>query len=145
MTPDLDKKLRAAYPLVFPEPLLNDEPIRCGDGWYYILDMLCRDLQALIEKAAPEERHRLRAVQVKEKFGVLRFYLDRTPYDPEHPQHEVACVIAGAEWCSGIFCDVCGKPGAMRSGEGVERPMLMRTRCDDHVNWFGPQGFAHAT
>lgn len=140
MSPEKDAALRARYNLVFPRPLINDEPIRCGDGWYFLLDNLCRMLQYHLGELPPEEREKYRAVQVKEKFGTLRFYLNRTPPNALHPINRE---IAGAEWASALFCDVCGKPGLARSGDGVERPMLIRTRCDEHVNWFGPDGLAH--
>jgi hypothetical protein len=125
---------------VFSRPLINDEPIRCGDGWYYLLDTLCRRLQHILEERTPEEQSLYRASQVKEKFGELRFYLHRHPPEYLHPLNRE---IAGAEWASALFCDVCGKPGRSRSGNGVERPMLVRTRCDEHVNWFGRDGLAH--
>lgn len=130
MTPESDKRLRENYPLVFQGPLLNDEPIRCGDGWYFILDMLCRNLTHLIEKKPEAERHRYRAAQVKEKFGTLRFYLHHMDPDPMGPINRE---IAGAEWASGIICDVCGKPGTLRS-DGGEYTVWVRVRCDEHAD-----------
>ena len=38
----------------------------CGDGWYDLIYQLSKDLMATCDK--------VRAVQVKEKFGGLRFY-----------------------------------------------------------------------
>lgn len=141
MTPENDKALRAAYPLVFPKPLLNDEPIRCGDGWLYLLHMLCRDMQRIIEQCPEDQRWRYAAVQVKEKFGTLRFYLV-----DDNPSSPVAGLIRAAEWCSGIFCDVCGKPGSMRSAVSPGAYPWMRTRCDAHVDWRQWQdGLAHAS
>lgn len=139
MTPDLDRRLRAAWPLVFPQPLINDEPIRVGDGWFMLLWEFCHELEFLIAAVNEDQRVKYRAVQVKEKFGALRFYLHReTPL--------MTALIQTVEDKSAGVCDVCGKPGRMRSGEGVERPMLMRTRCDEHVNWFEAEtGFAHKT
>lgn len=141
MTPDNDKALRAAYPLVFPKPLLNDEPIRTGDGWLYLLHMLCRDMQRAIEQCPEDQRWRYAAVQVKEKFGTLRFYLE-----DDSPDSPVARLIRAAEWCSGIFCDVCGKPGSMRSATSPGAYPWMRTRCDEHVDWRQwKDGLAHAS
>jgi hypothetical protein len=140
MTPENDKALRAAYPLVFPKPLLNDEPIRCGDGWLYLLHMLCRDMTWVLEKLPPRMQARLCAVQVKEKLGTLRFYLEDN--DPTSP---VAGFIRAAEWCSGIFCDVCGKPGSMRTASSSDAYPWMRTRCDAHVDWRpSKDGLVHA-
>jgi hypothetical protein len=127
MTPEHDAELRRRYPLVFAGPLLNDEPIRCGDGWFFLLDMLCRNLQRLIEREPETERARYRAAQVKEKFGTLRFYLDQDPADPTHP---ITGEIAGAVWASALFCDVCGKPGQLRTL--TDKAPLVATRCDEH-------------
>lgn len=125
MSPENDRQLRERYQLVFQGPLLNDEPIRCGDGWWGLLDGLCRQLQRLIEQEPEAERSQYTAAQVKEKFGTLRFYLmgDPTP--------QMAREIAGAEWASGLFCDVCGHPGSLRTNG------LVRTRCDAHKDWRG--------
>lgn len=139
MTPDLDKRLRSAWPLVFPVPLMNDEPIRTGDGWFTLLWELCHDLELLIASEPEAERIKYRAQQVKEKFGGLRFYL-------AHETPTMTAVMAAAEYKSDTICDVCGKPGRHWSGDGVESPMLVRTRCEEHKNWFERgTGFAHAT
>ena len=42
----------------------------CGDGWYYLLHSLCKDL----DKIAVKHNIVIIADQVKEKFGGLRFY-----------------------------------------------------------------------
>jgi len=148
MTPESDAKLRAAYPLVFQYPLMNDEPIRCGEGWFHLLWLLCGGLQETIEEVgfaaldhsdpqAVADFSQWRAVQVKEKFGALRLYLHRET-------SEMTTLLDLAERLSQHVCDVCGKPGKQRSGDAVERPMLVRTRCDEHVNWFEAEtGFAH--
>lgn len=61
-----------------------------------------------------------RALQVKEKFGLLRFYVyggnDRT-YD----------YIEFAEAMSGRICEECGAPGVLRGGG------WLRTLCDGHA------------
>lgn len=141
MTPESDKQLRADYPLVFSRPLMNDEPIRCGEGWFELLVRTCAALDVLIGVLPETEQPEYYAQQVKEKFGALRFNMSKqTP--------EMTTVIQFAEDASNEICDVCGsqKRVAKRSGDGVERPMLIRTRCDAHVNWFEPEtGFAHKT
>jgi hypothetical protein len=140
MTPDLDKRLRSAWPLVFPKPLLNDEPIRCGDGWFMLLWELCHDLEVLISGEAESQRDQYRAVQVKEKFGTLRFYLDKAG------TQAMQALIDDAEKTSARVCDVCGKPGALRSGNPDVPMCWVRTRCDEHIDWReGKTGFAHAS
>ena len=47
----------------------------CGDGWYWPLMQLTENLEA-INCLLKKYRIQVRAVQVKEKFGTLRFYYD---------------------------------------------------------------------
>lgn len=129
MSPEKDAKLRAAWPLVFQKPLANNEPIRCGDGWYQILDDLCRTLSRIIGFRPKEERHRYAAFQVKEKFGRLDFYLE----DPKQAL-ETEWAMRCAREASAKTCDVCGAPGTLRGGQPV------RARCDDHADIAVPQG-----
>lgn len=149
MTPDLDKRLRERYPLVFQQPLNNDEPIRTGDGWYHLLVLAFAGLEALIfEKVDPDapvgpQTRPYRLVCVKEKFGALELYTDNMCCYVEPGFKELYELV----WrLSLVTCDVCGKPGKQWSGDGVESPMLIRTRCEEHKNWFERgTGFAHAT
>jgi hypothetical protein len=59
------------------------------------------------------------AVQVKEKFGTLRFYYDGG-------DDIVDGVVRMAEAMSSVTCEVCGAPGTRRGGPWV------RTLCDEH-------------
>lgn len=106
MRADNEKHLREAYPLVYGEPFLNHEPFRCGDGWFSILDDLGKQLQALIEAEPEEKRRRYRVVQVKEKFGGLRVYLDRYV-------EAMSDAIDAAERASTTTCERCGDPGSI--------------------------------
>ena len=45
----------------------------CGDGWYDLIDSLCRQLQKTTDKYGDPQ---IVAFQVKEKFGTLRFYIN---------------------------------------------------------------------
>lgn len=49
--------------------------LECGNGWYELIDALCaqidRHLQACFDEG---DRFNVKVVQVKEKFGTLRFY-----------------------------------------------------------------------
>jgi len=83
----------------------------CGDGWFDILDRL----SARISELDPD----CEALQVKEKFGTLRFY-----HTSGVPAVEKAVDDAEAE--SAATCEECGKPGQLR-GKG-----WLVTRCDEH-------------
>lgn len=128
MTPESDKRLRADYPLVFQRPLLNDEPIRCGDGWFQLLAKTFALLDVLISVLPESERGNYYAQQVKEKFGTLRIYMSKqTP--------EMSTLIEFADALSVCVCDVCGKRGALHSGDPNVPMCWVRTRCDEHINW----------
>lgn len=120
MTPEKDAELRRKYPLVFQRPLINMEPIRCGDGWLGILDTLCADLTALIKETGAECR-RYYAEQVKEKFGGLRFYMSRTTGDMDE-------AIARAERTAWNTCEECGEPGTTQTRGWI------RTLCETHMD-----------
>lgn len=62
----------------------------------------------------------VQAVQVKEKFGTLRFYID---YGDDY----VNGLIAMAESMSSVICETCGKPGQLRYNGWI------RTACDEHA------------
>ena len=59
------------------------------------------------------------AVQVKEKFGGLRFYYEGGD------EHISGMVRMAEEWAD-HSCEECGKPGKSRSGGWI------RTLCDEH-------------
>ena len=80
-----------------------------GDGWFKIID----ELSAAIVKLDKN----VKASQVKEKYGTLRFYTDG------HTD-EVDKLIDEAEAKSVVTCEVCGKPGKMRGKSWLS------IRCD---------------
>jgi len=92
MKEELEKKLLEKYPKI----------IQCGlaigDGWYFILDTLCMSLQSDTDNnRAPQ----VRAVQIKEKFGGLRFYVD----GGNEKQYGMIWL---AEAMAGRTCEKCG-------------------------------------
>ena len=91
------------YPLTFR--LLRD--FCCGEGWRGLLTDLC-DLIEPIIAAMPDDDHRAAAIQVKEKFGGLRFYMyGSTP--------EIDAAISVAEARAEKTCERCGAPGVLSS------------------------------
>jgi len=121
MTPEKEAKIRAKYPLVFGGPLANHESFRCDDGWADVIDRLCAKLEPLIAaEPDPDTRDALRAFQVKEKFGGLRFYTWSTTTPA------IARAISDAERESEITCEICGAPGGLRK----LGPWLLKTLCD---------------
>lgn len=77
--------------------------IEHGDGWYGLLDALCSVLTA---HAGGLDRQPVEAVQIKEKFGELRFYI-HSGDDYEYG------AIALAEDLSAKICEHTGAPGGL--------------------------------
>ncbi len=76
MKKELQDKLFEKYPKIFRQKDLAPQDtcmcwgITCGDGWYDIIDTLCSCLQHWSDR----NNKQIEAVQVKSKFGGLRFY-----------------------------------------------------------------------
>ena len=77
MRKELDEKLCADYPDIFVDRRADMRTtcmcwgFDCGDGWYELLNDLCKKLAALRRVTGVG----VRASQVKEKYGTLRFYV----------------------------------------------------------------------
>ncbi|WP_426234806.1 hypothetical protein [Pseudomonas sp. TWP3-2] len=117
--------LRDRYPEFFSHAPLRE--IGCLPGWLGLLDELCGALTTYL-KALPEVPQ-VRARQVTEKFGGLRFY---------YSGGDATCreLIARAEERSLAICEVCGGAGKL-GGED-----WLRVRCLDLVNWLPPSDCA---
>jgi hypothetical protein len=76
----------------------------CGDGWEGII-------RRLAEKLEPLAVDGLRATQVKEKFGTLRFLLARSGREPPD---DLSRMIHEAEKESQRTCEECSAPGTMQ-------------------------------
>jgi hypothetical protein len=90
----------------------------CGDGWFPLLMKGSRRIEEILNQLTecpPEELPA--AMQVKEKFGTLRFYMTSET-------DEIHQIIAEMEAASETTCEVCGGEGTTR-GNG-----WITTRCD---------------
>jgi hypothetical protein len=118
MKKELEEKLLRKYPKLYRQYYWDMTQTAmnwgfcCGDGWYDIIDELSEKLS----------KFDVEAVQVKEKFGGLRFYLG--PCDKED-WDEIYGYITDAELKSVETCEVCGKPGSIK-GRG-----WLRCLCDE--------------
>ena len=93
-------------------PIKSRHFFSVGVGWLPLI-------QELIEKCI-EADWDMNILQVKEKFGGLRFYIGGAP-------NEVHDIIEEYQNKSYETCEVCGKKGKLRS----ERPWML-TLCDEH-------------
>lgn len=129
-------KMVADCPLIFrksPPPTEGQKRRRgfyfeIGRGWYEPVRKACLALERIAENMdAPDPDGdgldlRPRALQIKEKFGGLRFYLNGSA-----PGADEIVQIAEEE-CAKI-CEKCGAPGQRRDDLG-----WVTTLCDTHYD-----------
>jgi len=132
MREELDKELCEKYPEIFRDrhAPVTQTPMgfgfECGDGWYDLIDALCKKIQNYIDwerKYPPphdEKIEQVVAAQVKEKFGGLRFYFDGG-------NDVIRGMVMMAEEMSYSICEECGNKGRLRINGWVI------TRCDEHT------------
>ena len=115
-----------------------------GAGWYNIIDVLCSMLSSDVEQAKRQLKYAMEnasshskpiaeleadlaqaledlpvIMQIKEKFGGLRFYVGQT-------SEEQQAYIRFASAMASRTCEVCGNPGEIRHTN------WMKTLCDVH-------------
>ena len=90
---------KARFPRLFRG--LDPFGFACGEGWKGIVTGLCERLEAL-------GRPRLKIVQIKEKFGGLRIYV-------EGGNKATFALVQEAEAASSAVCERCGAPGTKTS------------------------------
>jgi hypothetical protein len=108
------------YPRIFKKI----KHLECGSGWETLLDCLCSDIENHLKQieyrinnpsnlgneyyqdsiSSQEQLDAIYAVQIKEKFGGLRFYMNGV-------DDYISGAIAMAESISNHTCEVCGAPG----------------------------------
>jgi hypothetical protein len=107
-----------------------------GDGWFDLVWRLCEQIEPIVLAGAAETREwgasldsaknpAFEVYQVKEKLGGLEFHTNSR----SGAIHELIGK-AGAQ--SILICDVCGKPGLLRSDAGGRG--WLRTKCEEHVD-----------
>lgn len=123
MTPELVDKLNLDHPKLFPKKLYPE----CGDGWYDLINTLCSSIEQ-VEHTHTEYRRRkglelkehTTVLQIKEKFGSLRFYCVDTT-DRSNGMIHLASNL------SVTICEICGAKGSLRNKNG-----FLVTMCDKH-------------
>lgn len=90
-------------------------------GWYDLLERLFVDLRKAVNEGAAQPT----VMQVKEKFGTLRFYMNG---GTEAMRER----IRQAEWESARTCEVCGQPG-----KTLDRRGWYKTLCPVHAKELG--------
>ena len=92
-----------------------------GDGWFDLVWRLCERLEPVVAAEEAESGRPFHVLQVKEKFGGLRFY-------PNYNNDAIYALIEAAEIESLHTCEICGRPGK-RSGASS-----FQISCDEHLS-----------
>lgn len=80
----------------------------CGDGWFELIWKLSEDLKEMNKHIIRTPEDPFQVLQVKEKFGGLRFYTNTA-------SDEMFKRILKAEHDSFSICENCGKEGCLRT------------------------------
>lgn len=129
MKQKLQNQLFEEFPEIFIQRNLpHSKSLMCyglevGDGWYNLIHTLC----SLIKQRVEHTKHPyykgevldIQAVQVKEKFGSLRFYVDGA-------DQITMGMIHMAEAMSYHICDICGNPAEKTTNN------FYASRCKEH-------------
>lgn len=119
----LEDRLMAAFPRLYRLGAYCE----CHDGWFTLLWRLSGRLEELISEIPESEQAAYFAMQVKEKWGQLRFYLSTST------KAMFEATEAALEE-SGHLCEECGSPGTLLHQGG-----WVMTRCPLHA----PRGSRH--
>lgn len=118
----LQSQLYEDYPDLYEDRRLSIQEscmpwgIEAGMGWYFII----KNLSAAITQISKD----VRATQVKEKFGGLRFYWRSVNELTEDQYESISRAVDAAEEESYLVCEECG------SREMVEQSLgWIRTEC----------------
>jgi hypothetical protein len=115
-----EQEMQEYFPKVYPKIFSGKYGgIAVGKGWFDLLNQACRLIQSYCDwqKDVPQ----VKAQQVKEKFGGLRFYV-------QGGDDYTRGIVAMAEQMSGLTCEECGAPGTT-GGSG-----WINTLCETHRN-----------
>lgn len=124
MTKEKEDYLFETFPNLFPNGRKADMQVSLmrfgfpGDGWFDLIKDLCEKITA--------EGISITVMQVKEKFGGLRFYFDMNAGTTQEQYTRVNELVVEAEAKSEVTCEDCGQPGKIRSGSWI------RCLCDEH-------------
>lgn len=140
MSPELSEKLYEKYPLVFKRKrkLTEEEQydprkgkgysvydfwgIEVGDGWFHILEALAKNITEQIEK---NNLKNFKVLQIKEKFGGLRFYC-------RGGNDKIQEYVDHAEELSMNTCESCGQLGLPQNDSWIK---VLCQQCKERKNY----------
>jgi len=134
MNKEKAQKLTESYPMLFRkhngEVCSLDETFgfECGSGWYDLINELCAEISEIVQSS--EMQLWPNVVQVKEKFGGLRFYIHTSDFTnamvteadklaSDAMIEKIYQSISKAESKSLVTCEECGLPGKLYQASWV--------------------------
>ena len=142
MREELEQKLADEFPFMrknenfqtetgYVHDLYGAFGMECGDGWYDVIRGLCLDITDIYKKR--NLKVAVKPLQIKEKYGSLRFYCDIDAENDVEMDKELLDEIcnevfeAVSKWedVSERTCELCGKDGERRGFGWVT------TRCEE--------------
>jgi len=104
--------------LAVAHPVVIGDFTETAAGWHWMLSAAAGWIE---ETGVPAG---FRSVQIKEKFGTLRWYCSAAE---DEDRLQAGRIVQATEWVSGAVCETCGAPGRTRTGGWI------RTLCDAHA------------
>ena len=129
MDKEKQQRLFNDFPELFPPDKIGDIQnsgmyfgFQCGNGWYRLIYSLCASIKSHLdyEKTENDITIPIEVVQVKEKFGGLRFYFNGG-------NKKIERLIEAAESMSYHICEVCGEVEDVKQTSG-----WITTLCPEH-------------
>jgi hypothetical protein len=119
MKPELSERLLTRFPWARPDESDTKSPwtlfgFECGDGWFRLICDMLDEMEAAHKKNGLEVK--VTVGQIKEKFGILRVYLDSD-------LDEVYKIVGKYQEKSKEVCYDCGKRGIPRKLSGWQTTM----------------------
>jgi hypothetical protein len=110
----------APFKTKFPQLFSKLEWLETLEGWNNLVEQLSHALQNHLEEIPEELRDQVYFTQIKQKFGLLRTYLNvSTPF--------MRGVVSMAAFASMSICEQCGNAAGMRNINN-----WITTLCEEH-------------
>jgi len=99
------EKLLKKYPHIFGDNFYFE----CEGGWFSVIDKMCFQITEYLQKNPSVEK--VTALQLKEKFGTMRFYYFGG-------DEFIEFIVSEAEINSGETCELSGGDGELHRDDG---------------------------
>ena len=124
------QKLYADFPRLYHEAIAGERMrfgFECGDGWFNLVYQLSSDIESEACALGLDPDAWPMAIQVKEKFGTLSFYLSagKRDIDGRGMVSSIRDLVTKAAKASATICEQCGCTGTLK------RDGYWHTSCDE--------------